>query len=127
MDWMDPYEIQELEHVQRIRDAIAEAHRERNGSMTPAENQRALNHMTLHFERAVGRASKAKAMRDEYFSRLLTDSPDLAIGRAKAISQGSEFGMKRTYYKNQAEGYLEILNTLKKNVAYLEGMTRNKY
>ena len=125
MPWMDREEKNALEHVGRIRDAMAEASKAREGMMSPAENQRALNWMTVHYAKAVTRAAKAKAMRDELFSRMLTDDPDMPIGRAKAIAQGSEFGMKRTYYKNQAEGYLETMNTLKKNAAYFEAVARN--
>ncbi len=123
MPWMDEAEKQELEHVQQIRNAIA-ANR---GLMTPEANQRALNHVTHYYERATDRAARAKAMQDEYFSKLLTGDPDLAIGRAKAIAQGSEFGMKHTYYKNQAEGYKEILQSLKKNISYYEGRARNQW
>lgn len=125
MPWMDQEEKNGLEHVGRIRDAMAEASKAMEGMMSPAENQRALNWMTVYYGKAVTRAAKAKAMRDELFSRLLLDNPDLPIGRAKAISQGSTFGMMRTYYKNQAEGYLETMNTLKKNVAYYEATARN--
>ena len=123
MDWMGQDEIDELMHVQKIRDAIAKS----NGLLTPANNQRALGYMTGYYEQATSRAAKAKAMQDEHFSKMLTTYPDLAIGRAKAIAQGSEFGMKHTFYKNQAEGYREILNTLKKNIAYYEGTARNQW
>ncbi len=125
--WMDEEEIKGLNHVQQIRNAIAEASKAKEGMMTPAENQRALNWMTLYYEKASGRAAKAKAMRDEYFSSTLTTYPDLTVSRAKAMAEGSEFGRKRTYYKNQAEGYLEMINTLKKNVAYYEGTARGQY
>lgn len=123
MPWMDEAEKAELIHVQKIRDAIA-ANR---GLMTPEANQRALNHMTHYYERATERAARAKAMTDEYFSKLLTENPDLAIGRAKAISQGSEFGQKHTFYKNQAEGFKEIMQSLKKNINYYEGVAKNQW
>ena len=123
MPWMEAPEISELEHVQQIRDAIA-ANR---GLMTPEANQRALNHITHYYERATERAAKAKAMQDEYFSKLLLEDSGMSIGRAKAIAQGSEFGQKHTYYKNQAEGYKEIMQSLKKNIAYYEGRARNQW
>lgn len=125
MPWMSREEIDGLKHVGRIRDAVAAASSEPGGMMSPAENQRALNWMALHYEKAVTRAAKAKAMRDEYFAKILQADPETKIGRAKAVAQGSTFGMMRTYYKNQAEGYLEMLNTLKKNVAYYEATARN--
>ena len=123
MPWMDDAEKKELEHIQRIRDAIAL----NKGLMSPEANQRALNHVTHYYERATERAAKAKAMQVEYFAKLLLDDPDMSIGRAKAIAQGSEFGQKHTYYKNQAEGYKEILQSLKKNIAYYEGRARNQW
>lgn len=123
MPWMTEDEIKELNHIQLIRNEIAK----QQGMMLPAENQRALGWMTNYYERAIERAAKAKAMRDEEFARLLQSDPDLAIGRAKAIVEGSEFGRKHTYYKNQAEGYHEMLNTFKKNIAYYEGKARNNW
>lgn len=123
MPWMGPEEIKELEHVQKIRNAIVES----EGLMTPELNQRALGYVTHYYERAIERAAKAKAMQDEYFSKLLLDDPDMSIGRAKAIAGGSEFGQKHTCYKNQAEGYKEIMQSLKKNIAYYEGKARNQW
>lgn len=123
MPWMLVEEMKELEHVQKIRNAIVK----NEGLMTPEANQRALGYVTHYYERATERAAKAKAMTDEYFSKLLLDDPELPIGRAKAIAQGSEFGTKHTYYKNQAEGYKEILQSLKKNIAYYEGRARNQW
>ena len=123
MPWMPQREIGEMEHVQKIRNAIVA----NEGLMTPEANQRALGYVTHYYERATERAAKAKAMTDEYFSKLLLDDPDLSIGRAKVIAQGSEFGQKHTYYKNQAEGYKEILQSMKKNIAYYEGRARNQW
>jgi len=123
MPWMPQSEIAEMEHVQKIRDAIAAD----KGLLAPEANQRALGYITHYYERATERAAKAKAMMDEYFSKLLLDDPGMSIGRAKAIAQGSEFGQKHTYYKNQAEGYKEIMQSLKKNIAYYEGRARNQW
>lgn len=123
MSWMDEPEKKELEHVQKIRDAIAA----NKGLLSPEANQRALNHVSHYYEMAAMRAAKAKAQQDEYFSKLLLQDPELAIGRAKAIAQGSEFGIRHTFYKSQAEGYKEIVNTLKKNIAYYEGVAKNQF
>ena len=120
---MDEEEIKQLEHMEKIRQAIADA----KGLLLPAENQRALGYVTHYYEQSTTRSAKAKAMMDEHFSNLLTNYPDLAIGRAKAMSQGSEFGKKYTFYKNQSEGYREIMQTLKKNIAYYEGAARNQW
>ncbi len=121
--WMDEEEIKGLKHVQQIRDSVAAAH----GLMAPFENQRALGWMTHYYERATERAAKFKAMRDEYFSSTLITYPGLAVSRAKAMAEGSEFGRKRTYYKNQAEGYLEMVNTFKKNIEYYDGVARKQW
>jgi len=123
MEWMGEAEKKDLVHVQKIRDAISAA----KGLLHPEENQRALGYMTHYHTLAMERAAQAKAMQDEEMANMLETYMDLPIGRAKAIAQGGEFGKKHTYYKNLAASYGEMINTLKKNIAYYEGSARNQW
>ena len=118
MPWTTNEDLKIFENVDLIRQAI----RANNGILIPQENTRALAIMSNFYRIMCEKAGKAKAMRDEYFAELLKQ--DMAIGRAEGLSKGSEFGQKRTYYQAVADGYLEVINALKKINEYHENTAK---
>lgn len=123
MDWQTPEELEEYKQVEDIREQLVKD----RGIMSPKLNAAAMGKMSHFYARACERMGKYKAMRDRYFAELLTLDPDMKIGRAEALSHGSEFGVKGKYYENIAAGYLEIINSLKKIQEYHEQAAKNNW
>ena len=122
MPWVDQREIEEMLHVEKIKMEIVAA----KGVLPPKENIEALGFMTNYYVNMTGRAGKAKAMRDQMMAHYL-QRDDIAIGRAEALAKGSPFGMMKSYYEKACEGYLAIVNTLKKVHEYHADVAMGKY
>ena len=123
MSWMSPSEIQEIDHVEKIRDQIIK----KRGLLDPGENIRALNFMTHYYARNSERLGKYEAMQREHFADMLHEDEKLSVAKAEAISKGSEFGKKRVFYEHLTAGYLEIINTLKKTQEYWQSEAKNQF
>lgn len=123
MQWMSPSEIEEIEHVEKIRDHIIK----KKGLLDPADNIRALNFMTHYYARNSERLGKYEAMQREHFADMLHEDEKLSVAKAEAISKGSEFGKKRVFYEHLTAGYLELINTLKKTQEYWQSEAKNQF
>lgn len=122
MVWMGDGEKKEIEHVDKIRDAIV-AHR---GVLPPKFNIEALGFITHYYSRMMERLGKYEAMQREQFADLMLNDPDLTIGKAEAIAKGSDFGKRRVFYEKVTAGYLELINTLKKVNDYWQNEAKNQ-
>lgn len=121
MDWMEPDELKELEHVAAIRSHIIT----KGGLLDPADNIKALNFMAHYYARNTERLGKYEAMQRELFADLLERNDGMAIGKAEAVSKGSEFGKCRVFYEQLCAGYLEMINAFKKTQDYWEEHAKN--
>jgi len=122
MPWITDEEMTIFSHVKKIRDNISRE----AGIMSPEKTTRALAIMSDYYRIITEKEAKAKAMRDEYFASLLRDT-GLAIGKADGLAKGSEFGQKRSYYEGVASGYIEMIQALKKVMAFHENEAMNRF
>jgi hypothetical protein len=123
MPWMNPSEIEEIEHVEKIRDHIIK----KKGLLDPADNIRALNFMTHYYARNSERLGKFEAMQREHFAGMLLEDEKLSVAKAEAIAKGSDFGKRRVFYEHLTAGYLEMINTLKKTQEYWQSEAKNQF
>lgn len=111
MPWMREQEIAEIAHVDQIRASIFEG----DGTLDPVPNIQALNYVTHYYARNMERLGRYEALQREIFANLLMSSKNpMTIGKAEALSKGSDYGMRRAFYEKMTAGYLELINTLKK-------------
>lgn len=123
MPWMGVEEIKEINHVQQIRKDIIHS----GGTLMPVPNIQAMNFMAHYYARNMERLGKYEAMQREHFCDLLLEDDKLTIGKAEAISKGSDFGKRRVYYEHLTAGYLEIINTLKKTQEFHAQQIKNQH
>jgi hypothetical protein len=123
MDWMEPKEIAEIMHVEDLRNEVIKA----KGLLDPVPNIQALNWMTHYFARNSERLGKYEAMQREHFADLLIEDDKMTIGKAEALSKGSDFGKRRAFYEHLCAGYLEMINTLKKTQEYWQKEAKNQF
>ena len=123
MEWMEPKEISEIMHVEELRNEVIKA----KGLLDPVPNIQALNWMTHYFARNSERLGKYEAMQREHFADLLIEDDKMTIGKAEALSKGSDFGKRRAFYEHLCAGYLEMINTLKKTQEYWQKEAKNQF
>lgn len=120
--WLLITDKQVIANVNGVKRQIQEA----KGVLNPDQNSQALGMMTNYYDYMTERAGKSRAMRDQFFANLLLTDGDLSISKAEAIAKGSDFGQMTSYFEKLSEGYLEILQTLKKAQEYWSLKAQNK-